>query len=367
MSGQKFVISEALRVASILKRTVAVRTTVSYWFGQIDGPESPSASVCMTIDYSRARCGGARRRPPRAAGGTTTQCSARAVRVHAHACNLGAQRGRSRCRHARMATSAMRVLLSTTTLGACGAPRGAGEPSTCLSGDRQLNVCFSTTPTISATALSASATSADACCSACLQTPQCCCWTYSNSHDWEAGGCELKHTLQNGSTTSPHCVSGNVKSPLPIEPPLVPPPVPPPATVSAAAFPPRLKTEATEAHIGQARDADYDYQLVPAPTLSFGQPQVVDKLKQAMPDDFLAFGTALEQQSWQKQTPTLKASSDDTMEVRTRISPVATLGREFNWLSWSESAGSIWRNSTDPPHRHISSVPSLYNICNRKD
>lgn len=117
-------------------------------------------------------------------------------------------------------------------------------------------------------------------------------------------------------------------------------------TVSAAANPPRLKTEATEAHI--------------KPTLSFGQPQVVDKLKQGMPDDFLAFGTALEHQSWQKHMLTLRDASIEPTEVGARIPPLATLGREFNWLSWSQSAGSIWRNSTDPPHRHISSVIHHY-------
>ena len=92
-----------------------------------------------------------------------------------------------------------------------------------------------------------------------------------------------------------------------------------------------------------------------------------------MPDDFLAFGTALEHPSWEEQTLTLReASGEDTMRKGAGVPPLATLGREFNWLSWSQSAGSIWRNSTDPPHRHISSVPFsvkqlIYYICNWKD
>jgi hypothetical protein len=94
----------------------------------------------------------------------------------------------------------------------------------CLSGDRQPNVCFSTAPTLAATPLSTNASLADACCSACLQVPQCCCWTYdarnNDSHGPEAGDlCELKHLLVNGST-APSCVSGT----LPIAPPLVLPP-----------------------------------------------------------------------------------------------------------------------------------------------
>lgn len=81
-------------------------------------------------------------------------------------------------------------------------------------------------------------------------------------------------------------------------------------------------------------------------SISFGQPQVVDRLKQAMPDDFLAFGTGVRHHSRQ---------THDYVESASFL-PAATLGREFNWLSWSQSAGRAWRNSTDPPHHHISSV-----------
>ena len=133
-----------------------------------------------------------------------------------------------------MFTSALTILL--ITVAGAGGARRSEERSTCLSGDRQFNVCFSTTPTVAATALAANATSPDSCCSACLQSPQCYCWTYDSRHDSETGGCELKHILQSGSTTSPHCVSGNVMSPLPITPPLVPPPLPPPAGAHSVLF-----------------------------------------------------------------------------------------------------------------------------------
>jgi iduronate 2-sulfatase len=128
------------------------------------------------------------------------------------------------------------VLLTLAELSAVGE-----QSQSCLSGDRQPNVCFSTTPTLAATQLSANASSADACCSACLQAPQCYCWTYDtrneDSHDPEAADrCELKHLLVDGSTSSPTCVSGNVKSPLPIAPPPVPPALPPPRGAHSVLF-----------------------------------------------------------------------------------------------------------------------------------
>ena len=115
----------------------------------------------------------------------------------------------------------------------------------CLSGDRQPNVCFSTTPTLAATPLSTNASLADACCSACLQVPQCCCWTYdarnNDSHGPEAGDlCELKHLLVNGST-APSCVSGT----LPIAPPLVLPPPRGAPACSSSLSPPAVTTSIT--------------------------------------------------------------------------------------------------------------------------
>ena len=115
-----------------------------------------------------------------------------------------------------------------------GAAKGA-----CLSGDRQPNRCFSTTPSLKPTALSMAAKSPDACCTACLQLRQCYCWTYTTgTHDADGGvyGCQLKHILQNGSTTSAACVSGNVKSPLPIAAPPVPAPLPPPPDAHSVLF-----------------------------------------------------------------------------------------------------------------------------------
>jgi len=66
------------------------------------------------------------------------------------------------------------------------------------------------------------------------------------------------------------------------------------------------------------------------PALSFGLPHVVDKLKQAMPDDFLAF-----------VAPGSPAGA-----------PAFILGREFNTLS---SDGVTWRNAS-ASGRHFSSV-----------
>lgn len=135
-------------------------------------------------------------------------------------------------RQGQLCVTSLMIRLSIIT----GAGGAGGEQQTCLSGDRQLNVCFSTTQTIAATELSMNAASPDACCSACLQAPQCYCWTYNSSHDSESDGCELKHILQSGSRTSPQCISGNVKSPLPITLPLVPPPVPPPPGAHSVLF-----------------------------------------------------------------------------------------------------------------------------------
>ena len=112
----------------------------------------------------------------------------------------------------------------------------AAPRAQCLSGDRQPNVCFSTTPTLAPTAHSMVASTPDECCSACLEVPKCYSWTFTSSDPEASQRCELKHILQSGSSTSAACVSGNVKSPLPVAPPPVPPPLPPPSGAHSVLF-----------------------------------------------------------------------------------------------------------------------------------
>ena len=140
-----------------------------------------------------------------------------------------AHSGRRMC-HSRVFTVLLLLLTRlqhSAAAAAAAAAAGAGGWQ-CLSGDRQPSVCFSTTATLAGTPLSGNATTPDECCAACLLVQQCYSWTFSTAEEAGQDRCQLKHILQNGSSSSPACTSGNVKSPLPIAPPPVPAPLPPP-------------------------------------------------------------------------------------------------------------------------------------------
>ena len=66
--------------------------------------------------------------------------------------------------------------------------------------------------------------------------PGCYCWTYTSADPEASQRCQLKHILQNGSTSFAGCISGNVKSPLPVPPPTAPPPLPPPPGAHSVLF-----------------------------------------------------------------------------------------------------------------------------------